>query len=202
MRDAVRSALRPGFHLAPGLRVGLYGGSFDPAHDGHVHVARTARRRLGLDKVIWLVSPQNPLKQARARDAYAKRLADVARRARGPAMIASDIEGRLGFRYSIDTVRWFRRRFPGVSFVWIMGADSLAGFHRWKGWADLMRIVPVAVVSRPGLAVRSRLSPTARRFGFARRSALGAAACAPAWIYLTAPFHPASSTALRKNAGS
>ena len=202
MRDAVRSGLRPGFHLAPGMRIGLYGGSFDPAHDGHVHVARTALRRLGLDRAIWLVSPQNPLKQTRARDHYAKRLADVARRAHGPAMIVSDIEARQGLRYSIDTVRWFQRRFPDVTFVWIMGADSLAGFHRWKGWADLMRIIPVAVVSRPGAALRSRFAPTARRFAFARRTALRTATRPPAWVYLTAPFNPASSTALRKNAGS
>ena len=196
------SSLRPGFHLAPGLRVGLYGGSFDPAHGGHAHVARTALRRLRLDKVIWIVSPQNPLKQNRARDHYAKRLAAVAKRAKGPAMIVSDIEARLDLGYSIDTVRWFQRRFRGVNCVWIMGADSLAGFHRWKGWADLMRIIPVAVVSRPGVALRSRGAPTARRFAFARRTALCAATRPPAWVYLTAPFNPASSTALRNNAGS
>ena len=197
MRGAVSPGLRPGFHLTPGMRVGLYGGSFDPAHEGHAHVAETTRRRLGLDRVLWLVAPQNPLKSHAVSAPLTKRLAGVRRLARGPSMRVTDIEARLGLAYTIDTVRWFKRRFPGVRFMWIMGADSLAGFHRWKGWADLMREVPVAVVSRPRIAVRSRLSPTARRFAFARRAALPAGARPPAWTYLAAPFHPASSTALR-----
>ena len=198
MRGAVLPGLRPGFHFSPGMRIGLYGGSFDPAHAGHLHVAETARRRLGLDQVLWLVAPQNPLKTHRASAPLAARLAGVRRLARGPSMRVTDIEARLGLTYTIDTVRWFKRRFPGVRFVWIMGADSLAGFHRWKGWANLMREGPVVVVSRPTIAVRSRFSPTARRFTFARRAAL-AAAPPPAWAYLTAPFHGASSTALRNS---
>ena len=194
---AASPGLRPGFFLAPGMRVGLYGGSFDPAHEGHLHVAETARRRLGLDQVLWLVAPQNPLKTHRASAALAKRVAGVRHLARRPSMRVTDIEARLGLVYTIDTVRWFKRRFAGVRFVWIMGADSLAGFHRWKGWAELMREAPIAVVSRPGIALRSRLSPAARRFAFARRSALTARARAPAWVYLTGPFHHVSSTALR-----
>lgn len=198
MRGGASPGLRPGFFLAPGMRVGLYGGSFDPAHEGHAHVAETARRRLGLDQVLWLVAPQNPLKTHAVSAPLAKRLAGARRLTRGPSMRATDIEARLGLTYTIDTVRWFKRRFPGVRFVWIMGADSLAGFHRWKGWADLMREVPVVVVSRPTIAVRSRFSPTVRRFAFARRRAL-ASARPPAWTYLAAPFHAASSTALRNS---
>lgn len=201
--EARAPGLRPGFHFQPGMRVGLYGGSFDPAHGGHAHVAQTARKRLGLDRVIWLVSPQNPLKHHSARDRYAARLVGAARHAVGPSMIVSDIEARLGLAYTVDTVRWFRHRYPAVRFVWIMGADGLAGFHRWKGWVDLMRIVPVAVISRPGVALRSRLSPAARRFAFARLSrSLGMPTFArpPRWLYLTARFDPTSSTALRRRA--
>lgn len=183
------------------MTVGLYGGSFNPVHMGHAHVAETALRRLGLDRIVWLVTPRNPLKTDLEPASLEFRMAHVARWVRGPRMIISDIEVRIGVRYTIDTVRWLRSRFPGVHFVWIMGADSLAGFHKWRGWADLAREIPIAVVSRPGTAIRSRLSPLARRFGSARKplqqSSLLATLPAPAWIYLPAPFHYVSSTALR-----
>ena len=196
-------AARPGISLAPGMTVGLYGGSFNPAHQGHAHVARTALRRLGLDRVIWLVSPRNPLKPAEGTADLDARLGETARWALGRAMVVSDVERRIGTRYTIDTVRWLKRRFPGVRFVWIMGADSLADFHRWRGWADLAREVPIVVVSRPGVALRSRFSPFTRRFAAARRPAGAARTLAalapPAWIYLPAPFHPVSSTALRNS---
>ena len=127
------------------MKIGLYGGSFHPAHAGHGHVAETALKQLGLDRVIWLVSPQNPLKAAGAEDNLGARCESARTRASGPRMIVSDAEARLsgrGPRYTVDTVRWFKARFPGVRFVWIMGADNLAQFHRWKGWASLMREVP------------------------------------------------------------
>ncbi|MGI9170302.1 MAG: nicotinate-nucleotide adenylyltransferase [Caulobacteraceae bacterium] len=193
--------MRLGFHLAPGLRVGLYGGSFDPAHEGHAHVAETARRRLELDRVIWLVTPGNPLKATGPAQPFERRLAGAARRARGPRTIVSDAERRLQSRYTLDTVRRLKARFPGVRFVWIMGADNLATFHLWRGWTLIMREIPLAVVSRPGVGVESRLSPMARRFAGARLASGAARRLAttppPAWIYLTAPFSPASSTALR-----
>jgi nicotinate-nucleotide adenylyltransferase len=196
------ASLRPGFHLQPGMRVGLYGGSFNPAHDGHAHVAETARKRLGLDRVIWLVSPQNPLKSARDTAPLAERMAGVRRQARDRGMVVSDVESRMGSQYTIDTVRALKARFPGVNFVWIMGADSLATFHRWRGWTQIMRELPVAVISRPWASLRSRFSPTARRFAFARRPAAQAALlpdeAAPAWVYLHGPLNFASSTALRE----
>ena len=196
------ASLRPGFHLQPGMRVGLYGGSFNPAHDGHAHVAETARKRLGLDRVIWLVSPQNPLKSARDTAPLAERMAGVRRQARDRGMVVSDVESRMGSQYTIDTVRALKARFPGVKFVWIMGADSLATFHRWRGWTQIMRELPVAVISRPWASLRSRFSPTARRFAFARRPAAQAALlpdeAAPAWVYLHGPLNFASSTALRE----
>ena len=133
------AALRPGFTLTRGMRIGLYGGSFNPAHEGHAHVAETARRRLRLDRVIWLVSPQNPLKTRHETASLAERIAGARALAKGPGMIVADIETGLGSAYTIDTVRALKARFPGVRFVWIMGADSLAGFHRWRGWTQIMR---------------------------------------------------------------
>ncbi|NGM52305.1 nicotinate-nucleotide adenylyltransferase [Caulobacter sp. 602-2] len=195
------SAHRLGFHLEPGMRVGLFGGSFNPAHEGHAHVAETALHRLNLDKVIWLVSPQNPLKSSRETRPLAERMDEARRWARGSSMIVSDAETRLGSQYTIDTLRVLKARFPGVKFVWVMGADSLATFHRWRGWTQIMREVPVAVVSRPWAALKARSSPAARRFAFARRPASAAATIAdaevPAWVYLTGPLNFASSTALR-----
>jgi nicotinate-nucleotide adenylyltransferase len=193
--------LRLGFTLSPGMRVGLFGGSFNPAHTGHAHVAETAVERLHLDRVIWLVSPQNPLKTADETADLAHRMASVERVARGPAMIVSDAESRLGLQYTVDTVRALKARFPGVKFVWIMGADSLASFHRWRGWTEIMKELPVAVVARPGIALRSRLSPAARRFARFRRPSARAAslpgATPPAWVFLRGPLNYESSTSLR-----
>lgn len=201
------AARRLGFHLEAGMTVGLYGGSFHPAHEGHGHVAETALKRLGLDRVIWLVSPQNPLKGAGAEDNLGERCESARARANGPRMIVSDAEARLagrGPRYTVDTVRWFKARFPRVHFVWIMGADNLAQFHRWKGWTALMREIPIAVVSRPGVPLGGRFAPAARRFAGSRLPSTAAKRLAlakpPAWIYLTAPFESLSSTALRNSA--
>src|SRR6185437_12410224 len=132
----------------------------------------------------------------------AHRMASARSQARGPGMVVTDLETRLGSAYTIDTVRALKSRFPGVHFVWIMGADSLAGFHRWRGWTQILREVPVAVVSRPWIALKSRFSPAARRFArFRRRS--GQAACLPgtkppAWVFLRGPLNFQSSTALRE----
>jgi nicotinate-nucleotide adenylyltransferase len=197
-----RGALRLGFHLTPGMKVGLYGGSFNPAHEGHAHVAETALRRLGLDRVIWLISPQNPLKPTHETEAMTRRLEGASRFADGPSMIVSDAETRMGSQYTIDTIRALKARWPGVHFVWIMGADSLATFHRWRGWTQIMREVPVAVVSRPWAGLKSRFSPAARRFAHARAPSAAARTVPrrrpPAWVYLRGPLNFASSTALRR----
>jgi nicotinate-nucleotide adenylyltransferase len=196
------ATLRLGFSLKPGMRVGLFGGSFNPAHTGHAHVAETAMIRLNLDKVIWLVSPQNPLKPAHETADIEQRLEGARRMARGSKMVVSDAESRIGSRYTIDTLRFLRRRYPGVKFVWIMGADSLAGFHRWRGWTQIMQAFPVAVISRPWAALKARTSPAARRFRRARHPARQGPILprmrAPAWVYLRGPFNFASSTALRE----
>jgi nicotinate-nucleotide adenylyltransferase len=196
------SALRLGLNLAPGMRVGLYGGSFNPAHGGHAHVAQVARARLGLDRVVWLVSPQNPLKPDYGAADLARRLAQTARVARGPGMIVSDAEQRLGTRYTLDTLRALKARRGGVHLVWIMGADSLATFHAWRGWDRIMREVAIAVVARPGVSMRALTSPAARRFAFARLDSRAARRLAtttpPAWVWLDAPLNAESSTALRE----
>ncbi|HEY3695220.1 nicotinate-nucleotide adenylyltransferase [Phenylobacterium sp.] len=196
------AALRLGFPLKPGMRVGLYGGSFNPAHGGHAHVAETARRRLGLDRVIWLVSPQNPLKASDETAGLAARMAGARALARGRQMIVSDAESRMGVQYTIDAVRRLKARFPGVHFVWVMGADSLASFHRWRGWTQIMREVPVAVVSRPWISLKSRFAHAARRFAHARlpsrRARLLPDARPPRWVFLRGPLNFQSSTALRE----
>jgi nicotinate-nucleotide adenylyltransferase len=196
-------ATRTPLRLAPGLRVGLYGGSFNPAHLGHAHVADYARRRLHLDRILWLVTPGNPLKDEAELEPLAERMAEVRALAGSRDSIVTDLERRVGSRYTVDTVRWLKARYPGVRFVWIMGADNLAGFHRWKGWVDLMREIPVAVVSRPELALKSRFAPAARRFASARLPLEAAPLlpdqAPPAWVYIPAPFRFVSSTALRKS---
>jgi nicotinate-nucleotide adenylyltransferase len=182
--------------------VGLFGGSFNPAHEGHAHVAETARRRLRLDRVIWLVSPQNPLKPVHETADLAHRLAGARAMAGGRGMVVSDAETRIGAQYTIDTVRALKARYPRVRFVWIMGADSLASFHRWRGWTQIMREAPVAVVSRPWIALKARFSPAARRFARYRipstRAALLPDMSPPAWVFLRGPFNFQSSTALRE----
>jgi nicotinate-nucleotide adenylyltransferase len=195
-------AVRLGLALAPGTRVGLYGGSFNPAHEGHAHVAETARRRLGLDLVVWLVSPQNPLKSSQVTAPLATRMASARAQARGPSMVVSDLETRLGVTYTVDALRLLKARYPSVRFVWIMGADSLATFHHWRGWPQILRTVPTAVIARPQLSLRAQLAPAARRFADARIPAEAAHRLAdmtaPAWVFLEGPLNFQSSTALRE----
>jgi len=183
------------------MKVGLLGGSFNPAHEGHAHVAETALARLGLDAVIWLVSPQNPLKSSHETAPLASRIASARKQARGPRMLVSDAETRIQARYTLDTLRVLKARHPGVHFVWLMGADNLASFHRWKGWVEIMNETPVAVISRPWAAMKARLSPAAKRFARYRRPSASARllphVAPPAWVFIRGPFNYLSSTALR-----
>ena len=200
-----QGALRDGLDLKAGMRVGLFGGSFNPAHDGHAHVAETALSRLDLDRVVWLVSPQNPLKDARDSAPLGERMASARAAAKlaadGRAMVVSDFESRAGTQWTVDTLSALTARHPGVRFVWLMGSDNLAGFHRWRGWTDIMRMMPVAVIARPGSLHHSHTAPAAARFAAARipasRARLLPGLEAPAWTWLTAPLNPRSSTALR-----
>ena len=153
--------------------------------------------------MIWLVSPGNPLKGAQAAAGLDLRLTAAAGQARGARMIVSDAERRLGSRYTLDTVRLLKARFPAVRFVWIIGADNLASFHAWRGWTQILGETPLAIVSRRGAGAEGRFSPMARRFAGARLAPSAARRLAvtppPAWIYLTAPLNHASSTALRNS---
>ena len=184
----------------PGLRVGLYGGSFDPVHDGHRHVAETAFRRLRLDRVWWIVTPGNPLKTRAPADRLA-RLAAMRAAVRHPAMEVTDIDAAIGARYTIETIRYLQGHCPGVRFVWIMGADSLAGFDRWRDWREIARRVPLAVVDRPGFTLPALSSRTARTFAASRIDAAAADTLAdrepPAWVFLFGRRSNLSSTALR-----
>lgn len=182
-----------------GLKIGLLGGSFDPAHSGHAHVAETALRRLGLDCVWWLVSPQNPLKATSS--PLQARLNSARTQACGPDMIVTDIETKMGTSYTIDTLKALKKRNPGARFVWLMGADNLAGFEHWRGWEEIATLVPICVVSRPSAGPRARLGRLAKRFPGARLS-VGAAmttpfAKPPVWVYLPARWNGLSSTMLR-----
>lgn len=161
----------------PGMRIGLFGGSFDPAHEGHRHVAETALKRLDLDRVWWLVAPQNPLKAKSS--PFEARLKSAQQQAHGPAMVVTDLEQRLSAGYTFQTLRALKRLYPGVAFTLILGADNLASFRKWRRWREVAASVPVAVVSRPGIGAAPRLN-------------------APkGWRFLTARHHGQSSTAIR-----
>lgn len=196
---APASGLR-GESLASGMKVGLLGGSFDPPHPGHLHLARTAMRRLGLDRVWWLVSPGNPLK-SRQPASFDHRFQAVQKLANEPGMVVSDIETRLGTSRTIDLVEALRKRHHDVHFVWLMGSDNLAQFHRWARWRDVFNALPVAVLSRPQDELRSRLSRAARSFASSRirerQAHILPLKTAPAWTYLNEPLHSDSSTQLR-----
>ncbi|WP_293809518.1 nicotinate-nucleotide adenylyltransferase [uncultured Bosea sp.] len=190
---------------APGLCIGLFGGSFNPAHDGHRLASLTALRRLQLDRIWWLVTPGNPLKD----NAKLPPLGERLRQARGGAGHArihvTGIEARLRTRYTADTLRALKRRCPGVNFVWIMGSDNLAGFHRWAEWRAIARMMPIAIIDRPGSTHSAMASPAANWLSRWRISENQAAVLPrthpPAWVFLHGKRSALSSTMLRKQAG-
>jgi nicotinate-nucleotide adenylyltransferase len=149
------------------MRIGLLGGSFDPAHSGHLYVSAIARKALNLDYVWWLVSPGNPLKPAP--DALGVRLGRARHIARDRHIFVTAIEARLGTRYTVDTVAALQKRFPQVDFVWLMGSDNLEQFSRWRRWQEIARRIPIAVVRRPGTVLASAHAGLARRLGVSPR---------------------------------
>lgn len=184
-----------------GQRVGLYGGSFNPAHGGHRLVAETALRRVGLDWVWWLVTPGNPLKDSRALAPLPERLAGAALQARHPRMRVTALERDLGTRYTVETLRALQARRTDLSFVWIGGADVLSEFHRWRGWREIAGRVPLALIDRPGDTHRATASKAAEALSFARVDETDATGLAsrrpPAWALLHGPRSALSSTQLR-----
>jgi nicotinate-nucleotide adenylyltransferase len=184
----------------PGQVIGLFGGSFDPPHDGHVHVSREALKRFGLDRVWWLVSPGNPLK-AHGPAPLDRRMTAARALIRHPRVAATDIEAQIGTRYTAATLAALMRLYPGVRFVWLMGADNLAQFHRWQHWDWIMEHVPIGVLARPGQRISARTSIAAQRYRDAKLPASAARllgrAEAPAWCFLNVPMRDVSSSAIR-----
>jgi len=191
-------------YVAPGQTVGLLGGSFDPPHAGHVHITREALKLFGLDRVWWLVSPGNPLK-ARGPAPLADRMTASRAIMQHPRVTVTDIEAKLGTRITAETLAKLRAIYPGVRFVWLMGADNLASLHLWRDWQYIMETVPVGVLARPGDRISARMSPAARLYRQyridAQASHLLAHANAPAWCFVNVPMVDLSSTAIRTNGG-
>jgi nicotinate-nucleotide adenylyltransferase len=192
--EAPRRALR--------RRIGLLGGSFNPAHQGHRAVSLQALKQLRLDQVWWLVSPQNPLKEAAGMAPLEKRLESARSVAAGhPRLVVTDLEQRLGTRYSIDTLRWLTRRCR-ARFVWLIGADILLQLPQWRDWRHLVGLVPIAVVDREPYSYRALAGQVARRYAASRRPERDAPGLAdgepPAWVYLRLRRQKTSSTAIRR----
>ncbi len=187
---------------APGLRIGLFGGTFNPAHDGHRMASLTALRRLQLDRVWWLVTPGNPLKDNARLPPIEKRIAFSRQVADHSRIHVTGIEAKLRTRYTADTLRALQRRCPGVHFVWLMGSDNLQNFHRWNEWRAIARMMPIAVIDRPGSTHHAVASPAANWLSRYRMSeSQGAAlpgAKPPAWIFLHGRRSDLSSTMLRE----
>lgn len=183
--------------------IGLLGGSFNPAHAGHVHLSREALRRLGLNEVWWLVAPRNPLKAESELADYPVRLEKAARVAAAcPRIRVSDVEARLGTRYTVDTLDRLKKRYPRARFVWLMGADNLAELHRWKQWPQVLASVPVAVFDRapyPHAALRAMAAQRFSRFRVPEKAArVLIHKPSPAWTYIHMPRCNISATRLRE----
>ncbi|MEO1494204.1 MAG: nicotinate-nucleotide adenylyltransferase [Pseudomonadota bacterium] len=193
------------YHRGPvalaGQRVGLLGGSFDPPHPGHAHISRWALRAALLDQVWWLVSPGNPLK-ARGPAEIDRRVSAARAMIHHPKITVTDIERCMASRYTADTLAWLRHRYPGVRFVWLMGADNLASFHHWDRWDWIIETTPMIIFARPGQQLAAGLSPTARRYARLRVEPCDAPALgstlARGWCLLTGPMSDLSSTAIRR----
>ncbi|MCO5162144.1 MAG: nicotinate-nucleotide adenylyltransferase [Mesorhizobium sp.] len=188
-------------HVEKGMAVGLFGGSFNPPHAGHVLVAEIAMRRLELDQLWWMVTPGNPLKNGYELKPLAERVALSERITADPKIKVTAFEASHHVRYTADTLALVKARNPGVNFVWIMGADSLRDFHRWQRWQAIAMTFPIAVIDRPGATLAFLSSKMAKTFDFARcdedDAPLLAHTQAPAWTFIHGPRSTLSSTAIR-----
>jgi nicotinate-nucleotide adenylyltransferase len=186
-----------------GRRIGLLGGSFNPPHAAHALISLIALKRLALDEVWWLVTPGNPLKDNRALPPLDDRLAACRALVRHPRIRVTGVERELGTHYTVDTVAALRRRAPAAKFVWLMGADNLAQFHRWGGWRRIAAMVPLAAIDRPGATLRSLSAPAALALARWRvpeqRAARLAELRPPAWVFIHGKRSPLSSSALRRS---
>lgn len=190
----------PGVPRRTSRRIGLLGGSFNPAHAGHLHISRMALRQVGLDEVWWLVSPQNPLKGTADMAGLQQRLDGARAVARDPRVRVEAPEAALGTRYTVDTVAALQRSFPLARFVWLMGADILPELPRWKRWRHLFDLLPIAIFDRPGYRYRALAGPAARRFAAARLYTdlrRLPALPPPVWCFIRCPLDTHSATAIR-----
>jgi nicotinate-nucleotide adenylyltransferase len=187
---------------ARGQRIGLFGGTFNPAHEGHRQASLLALRRLRLDRIWWLVTPGNPLKENSGLPSLQTRIAAASRIAAHPLIEVTDFEADIGSRYSFDTLVWLRRRCAGVQFVWIMGADNLTNFHHWQHWREICDLMPIAVIDRPGSTIRamaSRVAQALQKYRIDESDALLLPQRSPpALIFLHGRRSALSSTALRE----
>jgi len=189
-------------HAAKGMAIGLFGGSFNPPHQGHLLVAETALRRLRLDRLWWMVTPGNPLKSGRELLPLGDRVRLSEELAADPRVQVTAFEAALSSRFTADTLAAVKRRNPGVHFVWVMGADNLRDFHRWQRWRRIAMTFPIAVVDRPGDTLSFLSAVLPKCFDHARVDEADAEMLArrpaPAWTFLHGPRSPLSSTLLRR----
>ena len=193
--------MKNGMPLATkGLRIGLLGGSFDPPHSGHMHISKWAIKEFSLDRIWWLVSPGNPLKKDAPAD-LDRRLSACNKLVNHPKVIVTDLERVFNTRYTAQTLTTLKSQYRGVRFVWLMGADNLAEFHKWDRWQDIMHMLPVGVMARPNQQLAANCSPAARIFRESRLSARSSTALpfkeAPSWSLLTGPMDDESSSKIR-----
>jgi nicotinate-nucleotide adenylyltransferase len=196
--------LPPSYRIPPftaGQRIGLFGGTFDPPHEAHLSACLLAMKRLRLDRVWWLVTPGNPLKDTRGLAPLDERIAAARELARHPRIVVTGLEAGIGVRFTFDTIHHLVTRCPGAHFVWIMGADNLRSFHRWQSWRRIAALVPIVVVDRLGPSLYSNGSVTAQALARYRVPERAAALLPdlrpPAWVFLHGLKSPLSSTALR-----
>jgi nicotinate-nucleotide adenylyltransferase len=186
---------------APGMRIGLFGGTFDPPHQAHLGASLLALKRLRLDRVWWLVTPGNPLKNTSDLAPLPKRIAAARALTHHPRIDVTGLEAVIKTRYTYDTISWLLTRCPGVRFVWIMGADNLRSFHRWQKWRKIVELVPIVVIDRLGPSLYAAASPAGNVLARVRIPEYAAASLpdrkAPVWAFLHGLKSPLSSTALR-----
>ena len=197
----MRISIRPGLS-GSGQRIGLLGGSFNPAHKGHVHISQEALKRINLDEIWWIVSPQNPLKNSIDMAPFEERLAYAQAIAADPRINVTNLEAQLNTRYTIDSMKKIKQSFPEKRFVWIMGADNLLQFPQWNNWEELFSTVPIAIFDRAPYSVQALAGKAASVFSGSRLTTQYARKLAdlspPAWTFFRTPLHPATATEIRK----